>query len=183
MPTASIPHNEPPSQQSPTQSANRQDMTTAVHAEPRALARTRQRQPVLCPTDADAIVPDSKPKLDKHSLEYVVKSGIAGGLAGCAVRFGILSYNTIAINLYTGKDTSWSSRSRQDPLPNLEPSIRKILRQLERRRICNASHLRARRSSRTLSGTLSDTASNLPLRRNQIPSIRAGARSSHPNTG
>jgi solute carrier family 25 protein 16 len=87
MPEASVPHHEPTSQQSSTQSANIQDMTAAVHAEPSALARTRQRQPVLCPTDDDAIVPDTKPKLDKQSVEYVVKSGIAGGLAGCAVRW------------------------------------------------------------------------------------------------
>jgi hypothetical protein len=25
-------------------------------------------------------------KIDKHSLDYVIRSGIAGGLAGCAVR-------------------------------------------------------------------------------------------------
>ena len=41
----------------------------------------------LCPTDDEAVLPRRKPppKLDKQSTEYVLKSGLAGGLAGCAV--------------------------------------------------------------------------------------------------
>lgn len=90
MPTSVIPQDEPPAQQIPTASANKQDMTTAIHAEPGALARPRrpQPQPRLCPTDADAIVPGAKPKMGKQSVEYALKSGLAGGLAGCAVRPG-----------------------------------------------------------------------------------------------
>lgn len=92
MPTSTVSQDEPPAQQSPTESANKQDMTSAIHAEPSALARPRPRrpQPLLCPTDADAIVPDAKPKMDKQSVEYALKSGLAGGLAGCAVRSYIL---------------------------------------------------------------------------------------------
>lgn len=45
------------------------------------------RDPAICPTDDDAIVPrQERRKLDKQSWEYVTKTGIAGGLAGCAVR-------------------------------------------------------------------------------------------------
>lgn len=53
----------------------------------------------LCPTDSDAIVPsrsgndtharegaDQQAKVDKKSYEYLVKSGIAGGIAGCAAK-------------------------------------------------------------------------------------------------
>jgi len=41
----------------------------------------------ICPTDTDAIIPrKQKHKVDKQSTEYIVKSGLAGGLAGCAVR-------------------------------------------------------------------------------------------------
>jgi hypothetical protein len=50
--------------------------------------RTTNRDPKLCPTDAEAIVPKregQKKQLDKQSWEYVAKSGIAGGAAGCAV--------------------------------------------------------------------------------------------------
>jgi solute carrier family 25 protein 16 len=45
------------------------------------------REPKICPTDDEAIVPkrDPKRKLNKQSWEYVIKSGVAGGLAGCAV--------------------------------------------------------------------------------------------------
>ena len=34
----------------------------------------------------DPLTEPTKRKVDKQSLEYVVKTGIAGGLAGCAVR-------------------------------------------------------------------------------------------------
>lgn len=45
-------------------------------------------EPKVCPTDGDTIV--AKPHipmkhLDKQSMDYVIRSGIAGGLAGCAV--------------------------------------------------------------------------------------------------
>lgn len=58
-----------------------------------------QRHPPLCPTDGDAIIPKPKGKepgadmqdgqsrkVDKKSPEYLLKSLIAGGIAGCAVR-------------------------------------------------------------------------------------------------
>jgi hypothetical protein len=42
------------------------------------------------PTDENSIavkdVIDKKHELDKRSLDYVLRSGLAGGLAGCAVR-------------------------------------------------------------------------------------------------
>jgi solute carrier family 25 protein 16 len=45
------------------------------------------RDPKICPTDDETIVPkrDPKRRLNKQSWEYVIKTGIAGGLAGCAV--------------------------------------------------------------------------------------------------
>ena len=50
---------------------------------------TRERgEPAVCPTDDDTIAPrragDSK-KVDKRSLDYILRSGLAGGMAGCAV--------------------------------------------------------------------------------------------------
>ena len=45
-------------------------------------------EPTICPTDSDTVVPKkhrTKTKLDKSSWEYIVKSGVAGGFAGCAV--------------------------------------------------------------------------------------------------
>jgi len=46
------------------------------------------REPRLCATDDEVIVPKQKgarPATDKKSWEYITKSGISGGLAGCAV--------------------------------------------------------------------------------------------------
>lgn len=60
---------------------------TAAHAE----SHRPGRGPAICPTDDDAIVPRkpaaqaSARKLDKRSWEYIIKSGVAGGVAGCAV--------------------------------------------------------------------------------------------------
>jgi hypothetical protein len=46
----------------------------------------RDRDPKICPTDDEAIIPRvPSRKLDKQTWEYVIKSGVAGGLAGCAV--------------------------------------------------------------------------------------------------
>jgi solute carrier family 25 protein 16 len=44
----------------------------------------RRSDPVLCPTDGNAIAPKRKAP-EKRSLDYVWRSGLAGGLAGCAV--------------------------------------------------------------------------------------------------
>jgi hypothetical protein len=51
-------------------------------------------QPALCPTDDDAIKLKLKPDqpLDKKSLDYILRTGLAGGLAGCAVRLTNISY-------------------------------------------------------------------------------------------
>ncbi|KAF2202167.1 mitochondrial carrier [Delitschia confertaspora ATCC 74209] len=50
---------------------------------------TTQR-PGICPTDDEAIVPhkdEMRPrKVNKQSPEYVLKSGLAGGIAGCAAK-------------------------------------------------------------------------------------------------
>ncbi|KAK4039020.1 mitochondrial carrier domain-containing protein [Parachaetomium inaequale] len=43
------------------------------------------KEPAVCPTDDEAQVPRNAPK-DKRSLDYVWRSGVAGGLAGCAAK-------------------------------------------------------------------------------------------------
>jgi solute carrier family 25 protein 16 len=43
------------------------------------------KQPAVCPTDDEAQVPRKTAK-DKRSFDYVWRSGVAGGMAGCAVR-------------------------------------------------------------------------------------------------
>lgn len=44
--------------------------------------RKSRKEPALCPTDHENISPK---KYHKQSLEYVWRSGVAGGMAGCAV--------------------------------------------------------------------------------------------------
>lgn len=49
---------------------------------------TGHGSPAICPTDHETVIPKRegrKTKIDNQSLEYIVKSGVAGGLAGCAV--------------------------------------------------------------------------------------------------
>lgn len=50
--------------------------------------KSLKRDSKSSPTDDKAIVPNrgGQKKLEKRSWEYVVKSGVAGGMAGCAVR-------------------------------------------------------------------------------------------------
>lgn len=61
-------------------------MTTANLPSPLPGREGYMREPAICPTDDDAIVPPRpQTKLDKGSWEYIIKTGVAGGLAGCAV--------------------------------------------------------------------------------------------------
>lgn len=44
--------------------------------------RLREGNVAVCPTDDEAVVPR---KVDKQSLDYLWRTGTAGGVAGCAV--------------------------------------------------------------------------------------------------
>ena len=60
---------------------------TMLHNKPREISldeATRGREVAICPTDDDTIAPESK-KRDKQSVDYLWRSGLAGGLAGCSV--------------------------------------------------------------------------------------------------
>jgi solute carrier family 25 protein 16 len=48
------------------------------------VVKKHKSDPALCPTDEDAIAPKRKSP-ERRSLGYVWRSGLAGGLAGCAV--------------------------------------------------------------------------------------------------
>lgn len=45
------------------------------------------RDPAVCPTDDEAAVPKRKGARNKRSLDYVWRSGVAGGMAGSVVCF------------------------------------------------------------------------------------------------
>lgn len=51
----------------------------------------RKKDIVVCPTDHETIAPKSEqaPQQTKQSLDYVWRTGLAGGLAGCAVHNAI----------------------------------------------------------------------------------------------
>lgn len=55
-------------------------------------ATVHDASPTSVNNDASPVAAKGK-QPDKHSMDYVIRSGIAGGLAGCAVR--IMSYPRI----------------------------------------------------------------------------------------
>ena len=79
----------------PTEASGRQGMPSAFlkDASPPALLadksremdEARKKQLAICPTDDDTIAPKAK-KPHKQSFDYIWRTGVAGGLAGSAVR-------------------------------------------------------------------------------------------------
>ncbi|KAK5017556.1 coenzyme A transporter [Cryomyces antarcticus] len=64
-----------------------QEMTVAI--QDAADDRRPAREPAICPTDDDSLTPlRERPRreINRQSWEYVVRSGLAGGLAGCAAK-------------------------------------------------------------------------------------------------
>ena len=89
--------------------ADPQTMTTAQVAPP----RRSLREPPICPTDEEALVPkkgQKHQKVDKRSPEYIIKSGLAGGIAGCAVSTNPSNTTSdIADDGKIGKNICWTS--------------------------------------------------------------------------
>lgn len=56
----------------------------------------KNKPPALCPTDDDAVVPKRKVK-HKQSWDYVWRSGVAGGLAGCAAKTVVAPLDRVKI--------------------------------------------------------------------------------------
>lgn len=46
-----------------------------------AATKAARKEPPVCPTDDEAVTPQSQTR----SWDYIWRSGVAGGLAGCAV--------------------------------------------------------------------------------------------------
>jgi solute carrier family 25 protein 16 len=51
----------------------------------REMDEARKKQLAICPTDDDTIAPKMK-KPHKQSFDYIWRTGVAGGMAGSAVR-------------------------------------------------------------------------------------------------
>ncbi len=52
--------------------------------------KKHKKDPAVCPTDDEAVMPQSK--TSTRSWDYVWRSGVAGGFAGCAVSFNHARY-------------------------------------------------------------------------------------------
>lgn len=63
---------------------------------PREMNDTRRQEPAVCPTDDDNIVPKAG-KASKQSLDYIWRSGVAGGLAGSAAKTVVAPLDRVKI--------------------------------------------------------------------------------------
>lgn len=79
-------------------------------------------------------------KVDKRSLDYLLRTGFAGGLAGCAVSF-LPCFHSLTPSMYVatkltrvmiGQNRGRSPRSSQDSFPGVESPVCQIYRELVR---------------------------------------------------
>lgn len=77
-------------------------------------------QPAICPADSASILPlEGKRKINRQSWDYVIRSGLAGGVAGCAVSMA---------------DHPASTR-RSSPLTTLDTQAKTVVGPLDRVKI------------------------------------------------
>ncbi|EOO03781.1 putative mitochondrial carrier protein leu5 protein [Phaeoacremonium minimum UCRPA7] len=60
------------------------------------LVERKKENVAICPTDSEAVVPQRK-KVDKQSFDYVWRSGVAGGFAGCAAKTVVAPLDRVKI--------------------------------------------------------------------------------------
>lgn len=77
----------------------RQHVGAATAAAAGSPSPKHRKDPAVCPTDEEALTPNSKTR----SLDYVWKSGVAGGVAGCAV--SLISRHRA--DGFLGRDKMW----------------------------------------------------------------------------
>lgn len=158
-----------------------------------------QKAPPLSATGDEAHVPVAEKrrsrspsrerKVNRQSPEYIWKSGLAGGLAGCAV-----SPNSPAIHFMTmsqkravtnknnaGQNRCRSARPRQNPPPNSQSRLCKICRSLVRPTPCSTRHIPGKRHPRPVQRPFRHPPPHFPLRRHQVPRLRPDTRSLHKN--
>ncbi|KAH6662764.1 mitochondrial carrier domain-containing protein [Halenospora varia] len=63
---------------------------------PRVMEGVRRKEVAVCPTDDDAIALRTK-KPHKQSLDYIWRTGVAGGLAGCAAKTVVAPLDRVKI--------------------------------------------------------------------------------------
>lgn len=150
----------------PGQSAHAPEMGISV-GEERNLRRSEQETITSKAVEAQR-------HRNKQNLDYILKSGLAGGLAGCAVRFPAGStaiHRTCLLISSTGQNGRRSSRSCQNPLPSFESPVRKVYRLLVRRCHRHERHQPTRWHARSIPRSLSNTSSHLSIRWHKIPGL------------
>lgn len=115
--------------------------------------------------------PQKKSNVNKQSWDYILRSGLAGGIAGCAVRHFHPPICCQLLTHCTGKDCSRSARSRQDPLPGFKSPICKVHRLMVWLLPSHARHSNQRGHARSLSWPFSNFAPYLSLRWYQVPRL------------
>ena len=109
---------------------------------------------------------------NKQTVDYALKSGLAGGLAACAV------WTTTPLlcplcSCFLGQDSRWSTRPCQDSLSSLESPIREIYRSLVWGNYCDARHQPTRWYEGPISGPQCDSPPHISLWRHKIRCLRA----------
>jgi len=79
-----------------------------------------------------------------RTWDYVVRSGVAGGFAGCVVSINFLhlSGKPLTPSLYfIGENNNSTARPSENPFPNEEPPVRKVHRLMGWSRLSNEGNL------------------------------------------
>ena len=122
--------------------------------------------PKLAPFTPDAMKTGARQK-DKKNLDYILRSGLAGGVAGCAVCYFLRFFSLILIS-FIGENSHRSPRPCQNPLPSILSPFRKIHWHPSRSVLSNLRYPTARRHLRAIQGPLRYPSPHLPLRRYKI---------------
>jgi hypothetical protein len=122
-------------------------------------------------TSRGPIQRESRPR-DKRSLDYILRSGLAGGLAGCAVRVthdG--SWRQQMLTCGIGQNGCRTSRPRQDFVSSVQPTIRQIYRQLVWRLHRDAGHQYHRRAAWSIPWTFCHSPQDLSICWDQVSGL------------
>lgn len=123
----------------------RQHGATVVGTAASAPAPRRKEAAISTANDDAAAAARAKTR----SWDYIWRSGVAGGIAGCAVSLFAWEADSVEMcrNWFlltasrTGQNDSGASRSRQNPLPDQQSPVRKIHRLLVWSRFRDERHI------------------------------------------
>lgn len=131
------------------------------------------------------------PRRDKQTMDYVIRSGIAGGVAGCVVSSFISSASggggpkvvlplcpssdhskSLRTQINLGQDCHCAPGPRQDPLPSAESRVPKVLWPLARRLPRRAGDCLRIWCGRPVQRPFGNADADLSLCRDQVHGVR-----------